>query len=60
MKLNKNQIEALDNLIEQVQALHEEWEELGEEGFYGDTKEGIIDYAEEFVYELGKIDKKLR
>lgn len=60
MKLNQKQKEALDNLIHQVQALHEDYAEWGEDGEYEDTKGGIIDYAEEFVYALGKINKTLR
>lgn len=57
MRLNKKQVEALNNLIIQVQSLHSQWDDEGEDGYYGDTKDGVLDCTDEFIFSLGKIDK---
>lgn len=59
MKLNKKQKEAIDQVIESVQGVHEVYKVEGEDGYYPDDKDAVLFAAEKLVFELGKIDKTL-
>lgn len=57
MKLNEKQADILNNMIDQMVSLQEE--SLSDDPYMADGVDSMISYVEEFLFELGKIDKKL-